>query len=358
MKRFKSVMANIALVLVSSLIGLICFEIAWSYLKPDYVNTHTHKYVFLHGERGVFRNVENFYLYRENSVIRNATYFDTRDGWKKEYEYGYSTNNYGLVQKSDIHPGRSTLLILGDSFTEGSGAEPWFESLVPRYLQLNVQPVNGGIMGTGFAQWLLLHDYLKRQDIRIEKVIVVFISDDFRRDVWNFQDTVLQCLSDYEKCEGPEYYYQMPPEAQRVEFLERIKAFRESRQISHSAKETLRRLFPATSEIGYRLVRAKAAIALPSRFYPGYHPVEYFIETYGRNVIFVHIPQRDEVGMEPNNIGKMARDVIRSKGGQFYDGFQQCGLEPSDYYLHDNHPNEKGYRKISECVFDASRMLF
>ena len=212
-------------------------------------------------------------------------------------------------------------------------------------------------MGTGFAQWLLIHDYLVRNNMKIEKLIVIFISDDFRRDVWNFPDQVFRCLLDYRRCEGSEGFYQAPPEDSRIEFLEKVKKFRESKGISFSAKETLRRLLPATSEILYRFIRVKAAMLLPGEFYPGSYPVKHFIEGYGKNVIFVHIPQKDELGRGPNEIGLLARKEIENQNGNFYDGFQKCGLDLSDYYPHDNHPNEKGYKKISECVLEASREI-
>jgi hypothetical protein len=332
--------------------------VGWSFLKPGNINFYKNKYIFLTGERGVFQNVDSFYLYQPHSEIENITYFDTRDGWKKEYEYKYRTNNYGLVQESDLEISKASVLLLGDSFAEGQGAKPWFEIVAPKFMQRELQPINGGIMGTGFAQWLLMHDHLRRNNIRIDKVIVIFISDDFRRDVWNHHSEVIQCLSDYRYCKGPEYYYQSPPEADRIEFLEKIKIFRQSKSISFSLKETLRRLFPETSEILYRFLRAKAATIIPSGFYPGRDPIKHFIEQYGNNIIFIHIPQADELEGGPNDIGLLARKVIRNHNGNLYDGFQKCGLELSDYYVNDKHPNAKGYKKIAECVLDASEKLF
>ena len=358
MTKIRQLLFNVVLVIASCLMGVVGFEIGWSYLKPGHLNIYSNKYVLLSGEQGVFKNVESFYLYQPNSEIKNITYFDTIDGWRKEYEYKFRTNNYGLVQTSDLQTENPSILLLGDSFTEGSGAEPWFEKVAPELLKHNVQPINGGIMGTGFAQWRLLHDYLKRNNVKIDKVMVVFISDDFRRDIWNFKNQVFQCLSDYRKCEGPEYYYQSPPEGDRIHFLEKMKTFRQSKTISFSVKETLRRLFPNTSELIYRFIRAKAAMVLPASFYSGYDPVKFFTNYYGKNVTFVHIPQKNELGRGPDDIGRLAREVIQNHNGNLYDGFQKCGLEPSDYYVNDNHPNQEGYRKIAECVLEASTEVF
>ena len=46
-----------------------------------------------------------------------------------ETDYNIETNNLGLVMKKDIYKNDRVLLVIGDSFTEGQGAEPWFYDL-------------------------------------------------------------------------------------------------------------------------------------------------------------------------------------------------------------------------------------
>jgi hypothetical protein len=36
-----------------------------------------------------------------------------------EYDYRFRTNNLGLARDADVAPGLTSLLLLGDSFTEG-----------------------------------------------------------------------------------------------------------------------------------------------------------------------------------------------------------------------------------------------
>ena len=102
-----------------------------------------------------------------------------------EYDYRLRTNNYGLAQATDIMPGRRSLLLLGDLFTEGQGAEPWFRLISPVIDELGYQPINGGVLGTGFHQWLNLDRYLAAQNIQVRKLLVLFISDDYHRPVWS-----------------------------------------------------------------------------------------------------------------------------------------------------------------------------
>ena len=236
-----------------------------------------------------------------------------------------------MVQTGNVEPGRRSVLILGDSFTEEKG----------------YQPINGGILGTGFRQWILLHEYLKSSNIMIDKLIVVFISDDSQRPVWNFRPRVLQCLSDYRDCVGNEDFHGMPPDAQRQAFLERLRAFRLR---SPDAYETLRNLLPATTK-AYRQARRFAAA--PEDSFDAAQ-IRYFSDRYGKNVVFVHLPDRSELLQGPEEPGVAVRKAVREAGAKFFDGFERCGLAIADYYVNDSHPNRIGYRKIANCVRAAA----
>jgi hypothetical protein len=48
-----------------------------------------------------------------------------------EYDYRFRTNNLGLARDADVAPGLTSLLLLGDSFTEGQWAQPWFRFVSP-----------------------------------------------------------------------------------------------------------------------------------------------------------------------------------------------------------------------------------
>ena len=43
--------------------------------------------------------------------------------------------------------------------------------------KLGYQPINGGVLGTGFRQWLKLDRYLAAKNFQIGKVVVLFISN-------------------------------------------------------------------------------------------------------------------------------------------------------------------------------------
>jgi Na+/H+ antiporter NhaA len=81
------------------------------------------------------------------------------------------------------------------------------------------------------------------------------------------------------------------------------------------------------------------------------------IDTYGENILFVHIPQKDEViSGQMSNAGKDVNAYIGSIGGVVFDGYTKCQFDEKDYFLNDGHPNAIGYKKVSECVRSAIKL--
>ena len=80
------------------------------------------------------------------TYVISVTFQDQKGNYYKEneflkiWDYEFSTNNFGLVQKSDIYSDKDSILFLGDSFTEGQGATPWidnFEGIISSYQVIN-----------------------------------------------------------------------------------------------------------------------------------------------------------------------------------------------------------------------------
>src|SRR5262249_3381632 len=69
------------------------------------------------------------FTYGANRTIRSQLYVVTDPKGPhlvKVYDYMLKTNSYGMAQLHDPIQGKPAILLLGDSFTEGSGAAPWF----------------------------------------------------------------------------------------------------------------------------------------------------------------------------------------------------------------------------------------
>src|SRR4029077_11333099 len=144
------------LIIPSMILGILVAELFCHVFPPPSTaqgfDMRMRRVVFFDGSDTVFRNQGDIFTYVPRSGIRNVTGFFSDNDFNVEYDYHFQTNNFGLVQDADIAPERDSLVLLGDSFTEGQGAEPWFRLVSPEIAKLGYQTVNGGIMGTCFAQ--------------------------------------------------------------------------------------------------------------------------------------------------------------------------------------------------------------
>lgn len=318
------------------------------------------------------RNTEwGGFAYQPKEAIHAQTYYITNldpPQITKEYDYRFTSNSYGLIQLYDLSDAKPAILFLGDSFTEGQGAQPWFYGLEANWPRLSrYQIVNGGILGSGVETWGRLYEDLSTR-ISIAKAVIIFISDDWNRPVWQLPSQTLECLKAATRCKGFEDWYGLPenPVAARahidrmaqyrIAYLSQLR--RSSNIITRSAVyrklvvPALRRLDGFTrngslqSDASRQLDSSKRVAAN-------------IVAKLGRdNVLFIYLPQRYELAAGPNWYGKKANEFIRRSGFAFVDGRAQCGLTAQDYYEHDGHPNTGGYAKIAACVKRAVERTF
>ena len=154
---------NLALFTSSVILSFLMAEFAWrTWTHASSETTLPHRtMLFQYGEN--FQNTLQFFRYFPNKVIRSVTLYSTKNPAEDsditiEYDYLIHTNSAGLVMKQDIDPRRSHLYIIGNSFTEGQGASPWFYRLEAAQNTKHQQLVNAGLLGTGPSQWQLLVD--------------------------------------------------------------------------------------------------------------------------------------------------------------------------------------------------------
>jgi hypothetical protein len=316
--------------------------------------------VFFEGEGTILENHGDIFTYLPHEEIRNLTGFVDDATFKPEYDYRFRTNNFGLVQDSDLVPERESFLLLGDSFTEGQGAEPWFRLLSREIDRLGYQPINGGLMGTGFQQWIKLSEYLTAANIRIRKALVLFISLDYNRVVWNFTSNDLNCLATLTDCRIEDsYFYRLPPVDELPSWITKISVARANAMRSQAS--AIRKgwlaahavaLLPATYRL-YIYFRSRLAERQSRASIPR------LIHMYGpENIAFMHLPQQDEIeNQEPIDLGLQARRSIQESGGKLFDGFKLCRLATTDYYTGEGHPNRDGYAKITACVIDVIKSM-
>ena len=357
--RFLAAKAKSLLLLVIS-IAVALGVVEWTYrsIYSGQANANSGKsnrYMLFGASNGgsAFQNLDTIFTYKPNAIIHAKAFYDINNTLLKEYDYQFKTNNLGLVQAQDIDLNKESLLLLGDSFTEGQGASPWFERLV-HTKQNGLQLINGGLLGTGFEQWGLLHDHLIKTGVKVKKVAVIFISDDYRRTVWNFPTKVISCLSKIENCIGDEGYFPIPPDQELMSFLQKMKDFRTKEYALKDARQSEKwiRRYLSSAHHAWEFTKAYFQTHFRSK---SPEVIKLLNKKYGDDVIYIHLPTKDEIlaGNQPDDLGLLARERIRQQGGKIFDGFTECGLNAADFYQNDPHPNESGYAKIEQCVSRA-----
>jgi lysophospholipase L1-like esterase len=336
---------------------LILLEVGYKYFIPKDIYSWDQRFMLFSEIKGgsVFKNIGSIFTYQPNKKIFSETYYYYAENkWIKEYQYEFLTNNYGLVQKKDIEPEKPSLLLIGDSYTEGQGASPWFETLNDN-LGSKLQLINGGLLGTGFIQWDLLLEYFYSKSIRLDYMVVIFISDDYGRKVWNFPQASLACISDYSVCKGFENFYGIPPPQDVKSFLNKLHTFRIEHPTATEVgiKKYFNEYLPASYAL-FQLFSENSKLSEDdnvSTIKKSDQVIKSLINKYQKNVLFIHLPQKDETKYNRiNPYGELARSTIADQGGNLVDGFKACGLTNADYYPNDGHPNQQGYAKIEECI--------
>jgi hypothetical protein len=313
--------------------------------------------IFFDGDDAIFRNQGDIFTYVPHRLIRNVTAFFPDHDFSIEYDYRFGTNNFGLVQDADIVPERPSLLLLGDSFTEGQGAEPWFRLIAPEVEKLGLQPINGGLIGTGFGQWLKLERYLTASKVQIRKVVVLYIAGDYSRRVWNFTPAALQCLSNLSLCRIEDsVLYRLPSSDDLSSWIAKLRAVRPPMTQQSWLGAHVAAVLPLSYSVYQYLRTLNAQMGQESRA-----AISELVRIYGpENVAFIHLPEKTEVESEGliNFVSNMRliivemliENSIKAAGAQVIDGAKLCRLTATDYYANDGHPNSAGYAKIASCT--------
>ena len=343
------------LVVLSVVLGMVLVEVALRVCNfPPKQGPR-----FLFFSRPGMKDQHKDFGYYENRKIREVSICKTREGFQVEYDTSYSTNNLGLVQKSNFDPAKKSLVFIGDSFTQGEGATPWFYKLEAGWRDNTYQLVNLGLIGTGLVQW---RDTLKwfAQKGAIKHIFLIFISDDWLRRRWYAHDDLsgtsfwfcTECPRNHGVCRNKnklgiiylEKDWDLPAIIKRAREIPEdpgkpgFRGFWNNLYFRRLLKITL----PSTRN------RAKKQIIINQNL----EAFDQIISRFGKeNITVVHLPLRSEVIQGRYNwVGKQAKALVLARGVTYYDGLALCGLTKSDFHEQDYHPNAAGYAKILACI--------
>ena len=342
------------------LIALLVIEI---FLKKFYYNEHftfDYKKKFTLYEQGnVFRNIDNnFFTYYPNSNIRTSLYYYD-ENLIKVYDYNIITNNLGLVQKNNIKENHPSILILGDSFTEGQGSSSWIDNFQGYYKSFQV--INGGILGTGPQQFLSLENYLSSKT-NIKYVFVLYVGDDFRRSIFIHNNQTINCLKNYKLCNGSETFYGFPLNTSSPSmFLQDMKKKRDEvekkitfKKIRRNFKKKIADLY--IYKIPYSLLKNNFYKSKNKKIMKNFNAIEELINKYQDKIYFINLKQKQEILFKKESYETIyARKFIKRKTKNNF----KCNFDNNinNFYLYDAHLNTKGYKNLYSCVLKIFNSL-
>jgi hypothetical protein len=364
---------KILAILFSSLLGLLLFEFAYQNLKFDKTSVQYNDLLKIYSlwtdrnKTGGRLNIENkIWTYDENNKFYHRLFVKTNNGWLEEFSYRHNSNNFGLNQDTDIIENKKSILFLGASTPEGWGANPWFNQLQNEF-KTDYQLIHGNLHGTGVFSWRVLHDFLKKKKINIEKIFMTIHGDFWINVPKTITKTQIDCLKDYKNClsmsSASFLQFGMPNEAndeEIEEYLNQIDKIRNetiTKKVSNinSFKEFLfylREILPATYQI-YRFARVQFNKRLNEK------ELLNFIDEYGNDLMIFHLPAEIEfTEAKLSNDSLNLMKFINKNGGNLYNSYEKCEKHVSDdYYFYEGHPNPKGYEKIKNCSKKALQEL-
>ena len=310
-----SLVSGVLLSLAIVLVSLLSLEVALRWVWKDPYQWDRRLMFFSEGHN--LRNTDwGGFSYQPKELIHAQTYYITNldpPTIAKEYDYRFTSNSYGLVQLADFSNTKPTVLFLGDSFTEGQGARPWFYELESNWPRMaRYQLVNGGIVGTGVEAWGRLYERLSTR-VKIAKVVLIFISDDWNRPVWQFPQQTLECLKAAIRCKGSEDFYGLPEkpaaaEAQinriaqyRIAYLSQL---RDSTNVIMRSAVYRKLLVPALRRLNGALQTGSFQSDATRQLEISKRVAMSIVTQLGRdNVVFIYLPQRYELDAGPNWFG-------------------------------------------------------
>ena len=348
---------NFFLLISSILFTLFIIEIFLKFIyfnKADLKQVKPQARYMLFEEGDVFKPYTNFFKYHPNKKILSEVFYKVNDDFIKEYSYEIITNNFGLVQNNNILREKDSILFLGDSFTEGQGYSAWINKFGGQFKKFQI--INGGLLGTGPKQFEHLESHIS-ESFRISKVVVLYLGDDLRRSIFNFNKKNIECLSNFEKCEGNENFYGFPLRVNEPsQFLEKLEKFRTEYFKKRVTFKTVRRDIKSfflelyIIKIPKNFLKNKFYKSKNDKILNNLSAFSNLINKYNDNIIFIQLKQKEEILYGKRYETIYAEEFIKSKTNNHFE----CNFndELSNFYKIDGHPNKKGYDALYECVLN------
>tara|TARA_B100000989_G_scaffold49698_1_gene32700 strand:- start:71 stop:1141 length:1071 start_codon:yes stop_codon:yes gene_type:complete len=309
-----------------------------------------------------FKNYDNFVKYEPNKTIRSVA-LSSKQFPKKisdvflVYDYEFSTNNAGLVMGENLKKDDQVYFILGDSFTEGQGSEPWFYDLEIDFNSKNTSVVNLGILGTGPEQWSSLKTHIEKLfKLDSKGMVINIIPNDILRRPWTFKKKEIKCLK-YADCD---YNFHL----QGFKFSEKMNQTEIKLNVLKDINERKFYFFNSGDFIKETLKSSKIIIDL-------YNIYKTFIfsdqeiknqtallnfKKQADGNVFINVISQKEINSNNYRKYRYASELIEFLEQNSFS-YSWCNIPLEGFYEMDTHPNIKGYEKVKSCTYEALKRL-
>ena len=348
LKRLKPLW-NLLLIL---LITLVLFE---TLTRPFFAfRNQLFDYRYQSINTGGFRVVDDrLWTYKPNSTVDIASVYGfpyPYSTFKVEFRCRFDTNEFGLVK--GIHPydpAKKTILLAGDSFTEGQGGCPWTHYIEEQFPQYNI--INGGLMGIGVDNYWDVYQLITKSGIKIDHVILLTIAGDYARNMNSFWITQnMQCFQTGNCKDSRQFNWtardinasnaQLEESAQKAS-LQHYGTWDLSKSLNFFIQHYSQTytLYNGLKHRGWNpniaIITPRAEIALKN-FKAAYPDMK-----------IVMIPRKIEAGLNYK-----ASDWIEVEKYLKTNGykFNQCNISFKNYLYYDAHPTKAGYQELAPCV--------
>ena len=348
---------NLLVVFFSIIITLSSIEIFFKFIiykDLEELKNNPYERFLLFEEGDNFKNIEKITKYYQNKTILSETYYLVNDKFIKEYSYEIPTNNFGLVQNTDIEKKIKSILFLGDSNIEGQGAPPWINKFGGKYK--DYQLINGGIFGTGPAQFELMEKHISK-DFNVKKVVFFYIGGDITRGTPVLSSQTLKCLKNHLNCIGNENMYGYSLRDKNPNnFLKYLAKYRDDQvKIKNKNFKYYRRKirYGLTNlyifKIPHSFLKQKFYDSDSDKIMINFRAIDNLYKKYKDNIYFIQILTKPELLANTKSYNTLyaERYIKKLTDNHFYCNFDN---NINNYYKIDGHPNADGYQSLYECT--------
>lgn len=369
--------ANIILLAVSIIICLLLAEMAIRILFSR--SEYNSRFLFWSSPHFVL-DEQGAVRYFPNEDVREIAVYDR----SIEYDTRYHTNNMGLIDTVDYAEAidddekNTHIALVGDSLAAGSGATPWIPVLREEVQAENpaVHLYNLGVAGAGIEHFYQLLKSIAHH-IHFTDIVILAISNDFQRPFWR----PLTSPTEIRFCpfqEGDEVCSKRLPVARVVDFgvneaqVTALVTDVVNKRAERDAARNVQGIIPKITgwmrksrlfDLVYSLYNDLPLFAAGEQAQRVSGALKRIVEKESlqmlakvrdqfpdANIYFVHLPEKQEV--QSNRYDLEIREAVEALGMDYFPALQQCSWTMGMFYLHDPHPNERGYKNITRCVRD------